>query len=51
MTAEPAMMQDQETGQYQYMVSLTLSDEGKEKFAEATERLVGRHHLHLEWTT
>ena len=41
VTAEPAMMQDQETGQYQYMVSLTLSDEGKEKFAEATERLVG----------
>ena len=39
--AEPAVNQDQTTGAAQYVVSLEFSDEGKEKFAEATERLVG----------
>ncbi len=42
VSAEPAMTQNQETGEYQYIVSLKLSDEGKEKFAEATSRLVGK---------
>ena len=42
VSAEPAMTQDKETGEYQYVVSLKLSDEGKEKFAEATSRLVGQ---------
>lgn len=42
VSAEPAMTQDQSTGEYQYVVSLKLSDEGKEKFADATSRLVGQ---------
>lgn len=42
VSAEPAMTQNQETGENQYVVSLKLSDEGKEKFAEATSRLVGK---------
>lgn len=42
VSAEPAMTQDKETGENQYVVSLKLSDEGKEKFAEATSRLVGK---------
>ncbi|MGI6254314.1 MAG: protein translocase subunit SecD [Acutalibacter sp.] len=42
VSAEPAMTQNQETGENQYVVSLKLSDEGKEKFAEATSRLVGQ---------
>lgn len=41
VSATPAMTQDETTGEYQYVVSLQLSEEGKEKFAEATERLVG----------
>ena len=41
VSAEPAMTQNQETGEYQYIVSLKLSDEGKEKFAQATTELVG----------
>lgn len=41
VSATPAMTQDESTGEYQYVVSLQLSEEGKEKFAEATERLVG----------
>lgn len=40
--AEPAMNQDQTTGEYQYVVSLEFDDEGKEKFAEATQRLQGK---------
>ena len=39
--AVPVMQQDPTTGSYTYAVSLTLSDEGAEKFAEATERLQG----------
>lgn len=42
VSATPAMTQDESTGEYQYVVSLQLSEEGKEKFAEATERLVGQ---------
>ena len=42
VSAEPAMTQNQETGEYQYIVSLKLSDEGKEKFAQATTELVGQ---------
>ncbi len=42
VSAEPAMTQDPETGEYKYIVSLKLSDEGKEKFAEATTRLVNQ---------
>ena len=37
----PAMTQDESTGEYKYIVSLKFSDEGKEKFAEATSELVG----------
>ncbi len=40
--AEPAMNQDQETGSYNYVVSLEFDEEGKQKFAEATERLVNQ---------
>ncbi len=40
--AEPGMVQDSSTGQYKYLVSLQLSESGKEKFAEATERLKGK---------
>ncbi len=39
--AEPGMQQDQDTGSYNYVVSLEFSEEAKAKFAEATERLVG----------
>lgn len=42
VSAEPAMTQNQETGENQYVVSLKLSDEGKEKFAQATTELVGQ---------
>lgn len=40
--AEPAVNQDRETGATQYVVSLELSDEGAQKFAEATARLQGQ---------
>lgn len=39
--ATPIMQQNSTTGEYEYAISLTLSDEGTEKFAEATERLNG----------
>lgn len=39
--AEAGMQQDSTSGGYEYVVSLEFSEEGKEKFAEATERLVG----------
>lgn len=39
--ATPVMQQNSTTGEYEYAISLTLSDEGTEKFAEATERLNG----------
>ncbi|WP_099205996.1 protein translocase subunit SecF [Scatolibacter rhodanostii] len=39
--AEPGMIQDSSSGQYEYLVSLELSEDGKTKFAEATERLKG----------
>ena len=42
VAAEPAMNQDQQTGEYQYIVSLKLSEQGKEKFAKATTELVGK---------
>ena len=41
VSATPAMTQDESTGEYKYIVSLKFSDEGKEKFAEATSELVG----------
>lgn len=41
VSAEPAMTQDESTGEYKYIVSLKFSEEGKEKFAEATSELVG----------
>ncbi len=40
--AQPAMQQNESTGAYEYVVSLEFSDSGKEKFAEATGRLVGQ---------
>ena len=42
VSAQPAVQQNPETGATQYVVSLEFSDAGKEKFAEATERLVGQ---------
>jgi len=39
--AIPVMEQDATTGEYKYAISLKLSEEGTEKFAEATERLLG----------
>ena len=42
VSAEPAMTQDETTGEYKYVVSLKLSDEGAEKFADATEKLLGQ---------
>lgn len=42
VSAEPAMVQDEGTGDYKYVVALKFSDEGKEKFAEATADLVGK---------
>ena len=40
--AEGGAIQDQTTGSRSYVVSLTLTDEGKDKFAEATEKNVGK---------
>lgn len=40
--AEPAMNQNQTSGEYEYVVSLEFDDEGKDKFAEATQRLQGQ---------
>ncbi|MGN0477955.1 MAG: preprotein translocase subunit SecD [Hominenteromicrobium sp.] len=40
--AKPVMQQNSTTGEYEYAISLKLSDEGAEKFAEATERLKGQ---------
>ncbi len=42
VSAQPAVTQNESTGATEYVVSLELSDAGKEKFAEATERLVGQ---------
>ncbi|MEH2935480.1 protein translocase subunit SecF [Acutalibacter sp. JLR.KK004] len=39
--AEPGVQQSESTGATEYVVSLELSDSGKEKFSEATGRLVG----------
>ena len=36
------MQQNTTTGEYEYAISLKLSDEGTKKFAEATERLKGK---------
>ena len=41
VSATPAMTQNETTGEYQYIVSLKLSEAGAEKFAEATSELVG----------
>lgn len=41
VSAQPGVQQDQESGAAQYVVQLELSEEGKEKFSEATGRLVG----------
>lgn len=41
VTAEPRMTQDETTGEYQYVVALTLSAEGAQKFAQATTAMVG----------
>ena len=43
VTAEPRMTQDETTGEYQYVVALTLSDEGAQKFAQATTAMVGEN--------
>ncbi len=40
--ATPMMQRNDTTGEYQYVVSLKLSDAGAEKFAEATSRMVGQ---------
>ncbi len=40
--AQPGVQQDQNTGATQYVVQLELSEEGKEKFSEATGRLTGK---------
>ncbi len=40
--ATPVMQQDPTTGSYSYAISLKFSEEGTEKFAEATERLKGQ---------
>lgn len=42
VSAQAAVQQDQSSGATQYVVSLEFSDAGKEKFAEATGRLVGQ---------
>ncbi|MBQ6855864.1 MAG: protein translocase subunit SecD, partial [Lachnospiraceae bacterium] len=39
--AIPVMQQNETTGEYEYAISLTLSEEGAEKFSEATGRLLG----------
>ncbi len=41
VTAQPGVQEDPKTGAVQYVVQLELSEEGKEKFSEATGRLVG----------
>lgn len=41
VSATPQMTLDETTGEYQYIVALQLSDEGKDKFAQATTLLVG----------
>uniref|UniRef100_UPI003AB48C3C preprotein translocase subunit SecD n=1 Tax=Hominenteromicrobium sp. TaxID=3073581 RepID=UPI003AB48C3C len=40
--AKPVMQENSTSGSYDYAISLTLSDEGAKKFAEATERLKGK---------
>ena len=42
-SAKPAQMQDKTTGQNQYLVELTFTEEGAKAFADATSRLVGQH--------
>ena len=42
VSAQPGVQQDEGSGAAQYVVQLELSDEGKEKFSEATGRLVGQ---------
>lgn len=41
VSATPQMTQDESTGEYQYVVALQLSEDGTEKFAEATSEMVG----------
>ncbi len=40
--AEGGAFQDQTTGSKEYAVSLTLTEDGKKKFAEATEKNIGK---------
>ena len=40
--AKPVMQENSTSGSYDYAISLTLSDEGAQKFAEAPERLKGK---------
>ncbi len=42
VSAQPGVQQDPTSGAAQYVVQLEFSEAGKEKFAEATERLVGQ---------
>lgn len=41
-SAKPEMVQNPDTGSYEYQVSLELSDSGAAKFADATEKLNGK---------
>src|SRR5699024_7600384 len=41
-TAEAKTGQNQDTGAAEYMVELQLNEEGKEKFAKATEENIGK---------
>ena len=41
ISAKAQMIQDQNTGATEYVVALEFDDEGKEAFAEATDRLTG----------
>ncbi|MCI8464348.1 MAG: protein translocase subunit SecD [Lachnospiraceae bacterium] len=42
-TAQPASAKNQITGATEYYVSLQLTDEGSQKFAEATEKNIGKN--------
>lgn len=42
------MQENSTSGSYDYAISLTLSDEGAKKFAEATEQHEGQDNLHLD---
>ena len=48
VSATPAMTQDETTGEYQYIVSLKLSEAGGRKVCRGHQRAGGQHHLHLD---